>query len=161
MRLILALATILSLVFTQVFAQDFQKGWRAFQIGDYATTMKEWEPLAKQGYADAQYNLGIMNDKGIGVLQDYAEALKLFRLAAKQGYADSQYNLGVMSAIGHGVLQDNLIAHMWYNIASANGNENAAEYRDKRATLMTASDISKATAMARECMASGYKKCGY
>ena len=50
---------------------------------------------------------------------------------------------------------------MWYNIASANGNEKAGELRDKRAGLMTASDISKATAMARECMSSGYKKCGY
>ena len=50
---------------------------------------------------------------------------------------------------------------MWYNIASANGYEKAGGYRDERAGLMTASDISKATAMARECMASDYKKCGY
>ena len=59
---------------------------------------------------------------------------------------------------GNGVLQDNLTAHMWYNISSANGGISG---RDWVAGLMTASDISKATAMARECMASGYKKCGY
>ena len=62
---------------------------------------------------------------------------------------------------GDGVLQDNIMAHMWYNIASANGHEKAGGYRDERAGLMTSADISKAQAMARECMSSGYTKCGY
>ena len=62
---------------------------------------------------------------------------------------------------GSGVLQDNTKAHMWYNIASANGNEKAGGYRDERAGLMTNADISKAQAMARECMDSDYTKCGY
>ena len=45
---------------------------------------------------------------------------------------------------------------------SANGNKIAGElFRDGLEAKMTAEDISKATAMARECMASGYKKCGY
>ena len=62
---------------------------------------------------------------------------------------------------GEGVFLDNVTAHMWLNIASVNGFGLAGEWRDDRAGLMTASDISKATAMARECMNSGYKKCGY
>ena len=45
---------------------------------------------------------------------------------------------------------------MWYNISSANGGISG---RDWVADLMTATDISKATAMARECMKSNYKKC--
>ena len=66
-----------------------------------------------------------------------------------------------MYELGKGVLQDNVMAHMWYNIASANGNSKAGDYRDERAGLMTQADISKAQAKARECMNSGYKKCGY
>ena len=66
-----------------------------------------------------------------------------------------------MYEYGNGVLQDNTMAHMWYNIASANGHEKAGGYRDERAGLMTSADISKAQAMARECMNSGYTKCGY
>ena len=62
---------------------------------------------------------------------------------------------------GEGVFLDNVTAHMWLNIASANGFGLAGEYRGERAGLMTSPDISEATAMARECMASGYKKCGY
>ena len=70
-------------------------------------------------------------------------------------------NLGVMYDKGHGVLQDNAIAHMWYNIGAANGNELGGTNRDKIATEMTPAAIEKAQAMARECMNSGYTKCGY
>ena len=66
-----------------------------------------------------------------------------------------------MYKYGKGVLQDNLTAHMWYNISSANGDEDAGEFRDKVANLMTPNAIEKATAMASECMKSDYKKCGY
>ena len=102
-----------------------------------------------------------MYEFGNGVLQNYAEAVKWYRLAAEQGLASAQNNLGAMYEFGNGVLQDNVMAHMWYNIASANGDPTAGEWRDERAGLMTPADISKAQAMARECMNSGYKKCGY
>jgi hypothetical protein len=66
-----------------------------------------------------------------------------------------------MFELGDGVLQDNTMAHMWYNIASANGGDKSGEWRDELAGRMTSADISKAQAMARECMNSGYTKCGY
>jgi hypothetical protein len=53
------------------------------------------------------------------------------------------------------------MAYMWLNIGSANGIENTGKYRDIVAKMMTPADISKAQAMARECMSSDYKKCGY
>ncbi len=52
--------------------------------------------LAAQGDAHAQFNLGVMYDKGRGVSQDYAEAVKWYRKAAEQGHASAQHNLGVM-----------------------------------------------------------------
>ena len=54
-----------------------------------------------------------------------------------------------------------LLAHMWYNIAAANGGHDSGRLRDEIASSMTNADISKAQAMARECMSSGYTKCGY
>ena len=160
-RITLILAAVLSLAFTQVTAQDYNKGLEAANDGDYASALKEWKPLAEQGDAVLQNFLGLMYKNGNGVLKDYAEAVKWWRLSAEQGYADAQYNLGTMYAKGNGVLQDNQTAHMWYNIASANGHEKSGEYRDELVALMTTSEITKATAMARECMNSGYKKCGY
>ena len=131
-------------------AQDFNKGLEAALAGDFATALKEWLPLAEQGRAVAQYNLGLMYDNGYGVPQDYAEAAKWYRLAAEQGIASAQNNLGVMYEYGEGVLQDNVRSHMWYNIAAANGAEDASRWRDKAAAKMTSADISKAQAMARE-----------
>ena len=49
---------------------DFQKGVAAYNSGDYATALREWTPLAEQGDAIAQYNLGVSYDNGEGVPQD-------------------------------------------------------------------------------------------
>ena len=130
-------------------------------VQDYAEAVKWYRLAAEQGYANAQYNLGLMYKNGDGVVQDYAEAVKLYRLAAAQGDAYAQNNLGVMYGYGQGVLQDNILSHMWYNIASANGYKKSSEWRDKIAAKMTAADVSKAQAMAKECMSSGYKNCGW
>ena len=73
---------------------DFQKGLTAYKSGDYATAMREWMPLAKQGNAGAQSNLGAMYYLGLGVPQDEKTAVKWYNLAAKQGNASAQYNLG-------------------------------------------------------------------
>ena len=124
-RITVIIATALSLAFTSVAAQDFQKGYDAAQAGDYATAIQEWTPLAEAGNAVMQYNLGVMYDNGKGVLQDYAEAVKWFRLAADQGDADAQFNLGIMYKNGLGVLQDYAEAVRWYRLAADQGNASA------------------------------------
>ena len=42
------------------YAQDFQKGEGAADKCDFATALREWRPLAEQGDAFAQFNLGNM-----------------------------------------------------------------------------------------------------
>ena len=113
----------------------------------------------RQGHASAQYNLGVMYANGEGVLKDEAEAVRWYRLAADQGLAISQLNLGVMYATGKGVLKDSVLAHMWSNIAGANGNASARKLRDSLERDMTRAEISRATELARECMASDYQDC--
>jgi hypothetical protein len=51
---------VISLLATAVLAANFQKGLTAAQSGDFATALREWEPLAKQGDAKVQFNLGIV-----------------------------------------------------------------------------------------------------
>ncbi|TSE23937.1 tetratricopeptide repeat protein [Tepidimonas aquatica] len=99
----------------------FDEGLAAYERGDYATALKEWRPLARQGHASAQYNLGVMYDQGRGVPQDYAEAVKWYRQAAAQGHAKAQSNLGLMYAKGRGVPQDYAEAVKWYRQAAAQG----------------------------------------
>ena len=55
---------------------DYQKGAAAFQSGDYATALREWTPLAEQGYATAQSNLGVMYVRGQGVPKDDKTVVK-------------------------------------------------------------------------------------
>jgi uncharacterized protein len=102
-------------------SQDFQKGLTAYESGDFATALREWTPLAKQGDAAAQYNLGQMYRKGQGVPQDDKTAVKWYRLAAEQGDADAQFNLGVMYDEGRGVPQDHKTAVKWYRLAAEQG----------------------------------------
>ena len=52
--------------------------------------MKWFSKAAEQGYAQAQFNLGLMYGRGEGVRQDYAEAVNWFRKAARQGHSDAQ-----------------------------------------------------------------------
>ncbi|MFT6908978.1 MAG: TPR repeat protein [Oleiphilaceae bacterium] len=76
---------------------------------------------AKQGDAPAQFNLGIMYDKGKGVAQDDKQAAIWYRKAAEQGHALAQYNLGIVYANGEGVPQDDKQAVMWYRRAAEQG----------------------------------------
>ena len=59
-----------------VMAQDFNKGFDAYNAGDYATALKEWKPLAEAEYTTAQFMLGLLHLNDKGVLQDYKEAIK-------------------------------------------------------------------------------------
>ena len=104
---------------------DFQKGLTAYKSKDYATALREWKPLAKQGDADAQYYLGAMYDKGQGVPQNDKTAVKWFKLAAEQGYADAQNYLGVMYEDGEGVPQNHKTAVKWYRLAAKQGHDGA------------------------------------
>ena len=51
--LILPVLLLTLLVGTPASSADFQKGLTAYRSGDYATALREWTPLAKQGDAEA------------------------------------------------------------------------------------------------------------
>ena len=72
---------------------------------NYAEAVKWYRLAAAQGFADAQYSLGLMYYEGYGVPQDYAEAVKSYRLAAEQRDADAQYNVGNMYHKGKRVMR--------------------------------------------------------
>jgi TPR repeat protein len=128
----------------------------AFQRTDYATAMALWRPLAEQGNALAQFNLGVMYDKGDGVPQDYAAAVTWFRKAAAQGDVLAQHFLGLMYYQGEGVVQDLVQAHMWLNLAvsrSTAAERHSIPLVQDRAAIarrMTADQISMAQKLASE-----------
>ncbi|NCX22776.1 MAG: sel1 repeat family protein, partial [Betaproteobacteria bacterium] len=90
------IAALFTLIVNAALAGDLEDGLAAYIRKDYATALAKFRSAAQQGVADAQYNLGVMYEKGRGVAQDYGEAVRWYQMAAQQGYKEAQYNLGVM-----------------------------------------------------------------
>ena len=110
--------TIADVVGGAPIAEYFESGMAATERGDYSTALRQFLPLADQGHADAQFNLGAMYREGRGVLIDYAEAMKWFRLAADQGHGRAQTTVGNMYREGWGVPRDCAEAVRWYRLAA-------------------------------------------
>ena len=68
---------------------------------------KSLKALAEKGDTDAQFNLGVMYDKGDEVTQDSTEAVKWYLKAAEQGHVEAQNYLAKMYDKGQGVEKDN------------------------------------------------------
>jgi TPR repeat protein len=107
-------------------AADFKTGLDAYNRGDFATALREWQPIAEKGDPHAQYNLGLLFARGQGVTQDYAQAATWYQKAADQGVPAAQYNLGVMYANGQGVKADPQEASRWFLKAAEQGVSDAA-----------------------------------
>ena len=72
------------------FANDFQEGLDAIHGTNYNKALEKLRPLAVQGHAAAQYNLGVMNEWGDGVPQNNLLAIKWYRRAAENFHKDAQ-----------------------------------------------------------------------
>jgi Sel1 repeat len=68
-----------------VAAGPFEDTDAAIKRRDYATAVRIMRSLAEQGNANAQYNLGVFYDNGLGVPRDLVRAYLWLSLAASQG----------------------------------------------------------------------------
>jgi uncharacterized protein len=124
-RALAGLAFTLALPVSIAMAGAFEDGVTAYERQDYATALRLFQPLADQGDASAQFNIGSMYAYGEGVPQNFAEAGKWFRRAADKGHATAQFNLGAMYAEGLGLAQDYAEAARWFRKAADQGDANA------------------------------------
>jgi len=99
----------------------YQEGLDANKRGDYATALKEFQPLAEQGNAKAQFNLGFMYEYGLGVPKDYTFAVKWYRKSAEQGNALASLVLSSMYGIGNGVPKDEKLMFKWLRKSAEQG----------------------------------------
>ena len=70
---------------------------------------------------DAQFDLGVLYAKGIGVPQDDGEAEKWYLKAAVQGHVGAQFNFGLMYYNGEGVPRDHEETAKWWRKAAEQG----------------------------------------
>lgn len=90
-----------------------------------STDFISYSKAAKQGDADAQFQLGEMYRDGRGVPRDYAAAIAWYRKAAQQGNVDGQFGLGSMYKWGFGVPKDDHEGVAWYRKAAEQGHAKA------------------------------------
>ena len=93
----------------------------AFGAGDYATAFALWQPLAEQGNAEAQDNVGRLFLTGRGVPENGPEAVRWLVKAADQGETRSQILLGLIYEAGWGVPEDEAEAARWFAKAALHG----------------------------------------
>jgi TPR repeat protein len=75
---------------------DVKTGVDAWSLGDFPAAVREWQPLADKGDADAQFNLGQAYKLGRGVPQDLTRAEMLYAKAAAQGHMQAGDNYGLL-----------------------------------------------------------------
>ncbi len=149
---------LILLLVTPSFANDFEEGLDAIHGTDYEKALEKLMPLASQGHAAAQYNLGVMHEWGNGVTKDDVKALKWYRLSAEQSHRDAQNNLGAMYSKGEGVEQNFVEALKWFVIAADNGSEGGRKNIDIVEKRMTPKQVTQAKKLAREWLKQHPKK---
>jgi uncharacterized protein len=104
--------------------------------GSPVVSVRTLHSLAEQGNAEAQFNLGLLYDRGRRLPKDKAEALQWYRRAAMQGDTFAQNSLGdnywegtglgkILAGGAQGVSADKPRAYMWLMLSAAQGDEEA------------------------------------
>jgi len=88
---------------------------------DFIEALRWYRISADQGNAEAQTNVGLDYDDGLGTARDYAEAVRWYRMAVSQNYADAELFLARMYEEGRGVRRDYSQAMDLYRRAAAQG----------------------------------------
>ena len=84
----------------------------------YDQALKWLRLAADENYTDAQYELGDLYSRGLGVSENPEEANRLFGLAAQKGLARAQNQIGLRYKQGIGVAKDENMAFQWFSSAA-------------------------------------------
>jgi TPR repeat protein len=123
-----------------------------FQYGekDYRKAMMWYSRASKNDYAPANYKLGMIYSRGLGIPINSRTAAKWYTKSAKQGYHPAQYELGKMYERGRGVSRDVLEAYMWYQLAIDSGSKIAKKYLTNLISTMDKRQIVAAQKLVQE-----------
>jgi TPR repeat protein len=120
---------------------------------------------AEQGYAVAQYDLGVISRRGTGakygIPQSDTEAMRWYRLAAAQGYTPAMNNMGFLYLTENkSVPTDSVIGYMWFYIAAEMKNSDAIKNTKLLEKHLTKEQIQDAQIKANNCTKTKFKECG-
>ena len=108
-------------IITAVNSADLRQGIYELNRGQFHLAKAEFAPLVEEGYAPAQYQMGLMHLNGWGFKKDSLRAFELFTLAAEQNYPDAQFELSIMYSEGSPIVKDEKKAFQLTKAASEKG----------------------------------------
>jgi hypothetical protein len=111
---------------------------------DMAQTARLFQQAADHGHAGAQYYLGMIYERGVGVPRDVAAALNWYRQSATNGFAEAGVTLGNYYSDGLEVKPDYVEAFVWYGVAAAQGNQLAVAFRNSMQRKLDAGQLAEA-----------------
>jgi len=107
---------VIAILTTLVFAYWLYRGWKRRAI------IQQYSQAAEKGDAEAQFEMGVLNQYGRGIPQDLGRAVALYCKAAERGHLEAQSNLGILYAKGQGIPRDYNEAVKWFTKAAEQGN---------------------------------------
>ncbi|MGV8998155.1 MAG: tetratricopeptide repeat protein [Parvibaculaceae bacterium] len=119
-------------------ADNYVRGLRWFDRGDYVAAAELWKPMAEAGDCDAQYRYGHLLWLGLGVETNKAVAQSMWKKAADGGQAKAQIAMGNLAFAApdniyqchEGCSSDAGVAYKWYLLADKN-----AHYEGERKSV--------------------------
>ena len=86
---------------------------------DPAKAFRWYLEAAQGGHPDAQFNVAVMLDSGVGAPESVAAASVWYARSAANGHPRAQYNLGLIYEKGEGVPRNPDLARYWLTRAAA------------------------------------------
>lgn len=74
----------------QTASENYLKALVAYNAKNFIEAISCYQKASNQGYAEAQYNLGVCYYKGEGVVKDIKKAVYWYEKAAAQGVDDAK-----------------------------------------------------------------------
>ena len=101
---------------------DFLVGANAYLDGDFSLALEFLYPLAEKGVPFAQYYMGEMFDRGLGINKNPKAAVKWFKAAYKNGVSRAGHNLAYIYFTGSAGFVDRQTALKIYHKEAKAGN---------------------------------------
>jgi hypothetical protein len=95
----------------------------SFVWGESNQTFWDTYTAALRGDKIAQFQTGVIYERGIGIESNQSQAAQWYLKSAQQGYMDAQYNVAIMYIGGRGIERNTTAGMMWLSVAAKGGDK--------------------------------------
>ncbi len=104
----------------------------------------------EEDYYRAQYQLGKIYEKGLGVETDLKQAATWYKKAAEHGHHKAQYRIGKFYTQGKGVGKNGIKAYAWLYAAAVGNIAEANELMEKIRDRLKPEKLTRAESLGKE-----------